>query len=148
VNLLVTMVLGGLWHGANWTFVVWGGYHGLLLGAGRVLRPVLEPVPPAIKRAATFLLVTLGWVIFRSTDLAMAGGWLGRMFGLGAGNGAVPFALAVWVAAGLLLVNALPETWDFRFGTRLRWAPVYAAGFLIAYLFVNQAQTVFLYYQF
>jgi len=42
----------------------------------------------------------------------------------------------------------LPETWEIRLGTGLRWAPVYAAGFLIAYLFVNQAQTVFLYYQF
>jgi alginate O-acetyltransferase complex protein AlgI len=148
VNLLVTMVLGGLWHGANWTFVVWGAYHGLLLGAGRLLRPVLEPVPAAIKRGATFLLVTFGWVIFRSTDLGQAGDWLGRMFGMGAGTGAVPFALAAWVAVGLLLANLLPETWDFRFGTRLRWAPVYAAGFVIAYLFVNQAQTVFLYYQF
>jgi hypothetical protein len=70
------------------------------------------------------------------------------MFGLGAGTGVVPASLVLWVIAGLLLVNLLPETWDIRFGTRLRWAPVYATAFAIAYLFVNQQQTVFLYYQF
>ncbi len=148
VNLLVTMLLGGLWHGANWTFVVWGAYHGALLATGRVAGPVFAPVPNVLKRAGTFLLVLFGWVIFRSTDLTMAGDWLGKMFGVGAGTGAIPLALAVWVALGLLLVNLLPETWDLQFGTRLRWAPVYAAAFLVAYLFVNQAPSVFLYYQF
>ena len=78
----------------------------------------------------------------------MAMDWLGRMAGAAAGGGAVPFALAVWVAVGLLLVNTVPETWDIHFGTQLRWAPVYATTFLIAYLFVNQQPTVFLYYQF
>jgi alginate O-acetyltransferase complex protein AlgI len=148
VNLLVTMVLGGLWHGANWTFVIWGAYHGLLLAAGRLARPVFAPVPDAVKRAGTFLLVLVGWVLFRSTDLTMAGVWLGRMFGVGSGGGAVPAALVAWVLVCLALVHLLPETWDIEFGTRPRWAPVYACAFLVAYLFVNQAQTVFLYYQF
>jgi alginate O-acetyltransferase complex protein AlgI len=148
VNLMVTMVLGGLWHGASWTFVVWGAYHGALLALGRAARPVFAPLPDALKRAGTFVLVLFGWVVFRSTDLTMAGVWLGRMFGLGAGEGVVPAALVGWVAACLVLSQVLPETWEVRFGTRRRWAPVYAAGFLFAYLFVNQAQTVFLYYQF
>jgi alginate O-acetyltransferase complex protein AlgI len=148
VNLIVTMLLGGLWHGANWTFVVWGAYHGTLLAIGKRAGPAFASVPAALRRAGTFLLVLFGWVIFRSTDLGMAGEWLGRMFGLGAGTGVVPASLVLWVIAGLLLVNLLPETWDIRFGTRLRWAPVYATAFAIAYLFVNQQQTVFLYYQF
>ena len=60
----------------------------------------------------------------------------------------MPVALVGWVVVCLLLANLVPETWEFEFGTRLRWAPVYAMVFLIAYLFVNQQQTVFLYYQF
>lgn len=148
VNLLVTMLLGGLWHGANWTFVVWGAYHGSLLALGRLAGPAFDAVPHALKRAFTFLLVLFGWVIFRSTDLTMAGDWLGKMFGIGAGAGAVPVNLVAWVVVALLLVNLVPETWDVQFGTRLRWAPVYATAFLIAYLFVNQQPTVFLYYQF
>jgi alginate O-acetyltransferase complex protein AlgI len=148
VNLLLTMLLGGLWHGAAWTFVIWGAYHGFLLALGRVARPVFEGVPDAVKRAGTFLLVLVGWVLFRSTDMSMAMVWLGKMCGIGAGSAAVPAALVAWVLVGLVLVNVMPETWDIRFGTRLRWAPVYATAFLIAYVFVNQAQTVFLYYQF
>jgi len=148
VNLLVTMLLGGLWHGASWTFVVWGAYHGSLLALGRLAGPAFSGVPEALKRAFTFLLVLFGWVIFRSADLPMAVDWLGKMFGIGAGTGAVPVNLVVWVVVGLLLANLAPETWDIPFGTRLRWAPVYATAFLIAYLFVNQQPTVFLYYQF
>jgi alginate O-acetyltransferase complex protein AlgI len=148
VNLLVTMVLGGLWHGASWTFVVWGAYHGVLLALGKLGQPAFAALPDVVKRAGTFLLVVLGWVVFRSTDLAMAGEWLGKMAGFGEGGGAVPAALLAWVVVGLALVNLVPETWEIHFGTRLRWAPVYATAFLIAYLFVNQQPSVFLYYQF
>jgi len=147
-NLLFTMALCGLWHGANWTFVAFGVYHGVLLVAGRLVRPAVAAVPGGVKRAATFLLVVVGFVIFRSRDLGMAGEWLGRMFGRPGGEGAVPPSLVAWVALGLTLVNVVPETWDLRFGTRLRWAPLYATAFLFAYLFVNLQQTVFLYYQF
>ena len=62
-NLILTMLLGGLWHGANWTFVVWGAYHGTLLVLGRVVRvprrssAVLEPAWTLL----TFLAFCLGW---------------------------------------------------------------------------------------
>jgi alginate O-acetyltransferase complex protein AlgI len=147
-NLIVTMLLGGLWHGANWTFVVWGAYHGTLLALGRLMGPLVAPLPELVRRAGTFLLVVLGFVIFRSSDLGMAGAWLGKLVGIGAGSGDVPAVLVAWIAAGLVLVNLAPETWDIRFPTRLRWAPAYATAFLIAYLFVNQQASVFLYYQF
>jgi alginate O-acetyltransferase complex protein AlgI len=147
-NLLATMLLGGLWHGASWTFVLWGAYHGVLLALERLLRPALEAVPRGVLRAATFVLVVVGFVIFRSSDLAMAGVWIGKMLGAGGGAGEVPVVLVLWVAAGLILVNLAPETWHIRFGTRLRWAPVYAAALLVSYLFVNQQPSVFLYYQF
>ena len=75
LNLMVTMLLGGLWHGASWTFVAWGGYHGALLVAQRALESVpffaawtqrTGPLTRLIKTALTFYLVVLGWVLFRA----------------------------------------------------------------------------------
>jgi alginate O-acetyltransferase complex protein AlgI len=73
VNLFVTMLLGGLWHGANWTFVVWGGYHGTLLAIQRLVpkswaHPALRPATTLM----TFLLVCVGWVLFRAQTFADA----------------------------------------------------------------------------
>ena len=148
INLMVTMLLGGLWHGANWTFVIWGGYHGALLILDRGLEPWSARLPAVLRRAITFVLVVIGWVLFRSTSLAMAGTWLTAMAGLGPGGGASPRALVGWALVGLLAVNTLPETWDIPFGVTRRWAVVYAVGFFIAYFFLNETPTVFLYYQF
>ncbi|MCB9762432.1 MAG: MBOAT family protein [Alphaproteobacteria bacterium] len=79
-NLLATMVLGGLWHGANWTFIVWGAWHGLALAIQRAI-PVR--LPPAAKPAAialTFHFTTLGFLIFRAHDLGQVRDLLTRMF--------------------------------------------------------------------
>jgi alginate O-acetyltransferase complex protein AlgI len=148
VNLLVTMLLGGLWHGANWTFVVWGAYHGMLLIVERTCDPWLGRVPEALRRAGTFVLIVFSWVLFRSDSLGMAWQWMARMVGIGAGTQGVPFPLVALVALSMVAVNTLPESWDVRFGTRYRWAAVYALGFFFAYLFVNGRNSPFLYYQF
>jgi len=75
-NLLLTMTLGGFWHGARWTFVVWGVYHGLLLALQRAL-PLPRWASGGIARpfamAATFVGICLGWVFFRAQTLADAG---------------------------------------------------------------------------
>ena len=90
VNLLVTMVLGGLWHGASWTFVAWGGLHGLYLVVERAIRGWLG-VPrgdPASMWARaglgliTYLLVNVTWVFFRAKSFAAAAGILAGMVGL------------------------------------------------------------------
>ncbi len=73
-NLMITMLLGGLWHGANWTFVAWGGYHGLLLCGYRLLgaddlqrrQPVWIKLP---KVGLMFLLTMFGWLLFKATSL-------------------------------------------------------------------------------
>jgi alginate O-acetyltransferase complex protein AlgI len=74
VNLFVVMLLGGLWHGAAWTFVIWGALHGALLMAERLrgARPAYWRMPPWARVAATFALVLITWVFFRSADLAAA----------------------------------------------------------------------------
>ena len=80
-NILITMLLGGLWHGAAWTFVIWGCFHGCLivathqLSASRMFRSFSESQQWAlrlVKWAMTFYLVLIGWVLFRAPDLAAA----------------------------------------------------------------------------
>jgi alginate O-acetyltransferase complex protein AlgI len=89
VNIMLTMLIGGLWHGANWTFVVWGGLHGVFLlvnHAWRGLRGEREPTPLGqwSGRILTFVLVIFAWVFFRSESFAAAR----RMFdGMAGRNG-------------------------------------------------------------
>lgn len=148
VNVLSTMLLGGLWHGANWTFVLWGAYHGGLLILERHLESWWSGLPLVARRGGTFLLVVVGWVLFRAESLSMAVEWLGKMAGIGDAPGGVPMVFAAWIFVALVAVNIVPETWDMRLGVGLRWTIVYAACFFVAYLFMNERKTVFLYYQF
>jgi alginate O-acetyltransferase complex protein AlgI len=87
VNLMITMLLGGLWHGANWTFVVWGGLHGLYLAVERMAteafgaRPIFKTLAFRLAAAAlTFVLVCVAWVFFRAADFAGATRILVSMF--------------------------------------------------------------------
>jgi len=68
------MLLGGLWHGANWTFIVWGAYHGILLALERKLgkNSLYNRTPKIIQVAITMLLITFSWVIFRSENITIA----------------------------------------------------------------------------
>jgi alginate O-acetyltransferase complex protein AlgI len=147
-NLMVTMLLGGLWHGASWTFVFWGGYHGLLLALDRTFQPVLQKIPRICYRGITFLLVVIGWVFFRSTDFHMASSWLRQMFLPTSISWSVAPGAVAWVICSLLVVLFVPETWDIRFSTRRRWAVAYGIAFALTYPFINGSPSVFLYYQF
>ncbi len=77
-NLMLTMLLGGLWHGANWTFVIWGAIHGLGLSVERLGRPrdgrspASGPTAIWAKRAVTFAIVCLAWIFFRATSVSAA----------------------------------------------------------------------------
>ena len=81
-NLAVVCVLCGLWHGANWTFALWGLYHGLFLILERVTG--IRDIPPEkyrmVRRLTTLFIVTVGWVVFRSEDIFHAVGFLEVMF--------------------------------------------------------------------
>jgi alginate O-acetyltransferase complex protein AlgI len=80
-NLFLTMLLGGLWHGANITYIVWGAWHGMWLAIEKMLGINTSPrsLNP-IRWALTFLLVVMGWVIFRAENLHVAGRMYGAMF--------------------------------------------------------------------
>jgi alginate O-acetyltransferase complex protein AlgI len=92
-NLLLTMLLGGLWHGAKWTFVVWGAYHGILLAFHKLYLEVTSRSASfarirerraykALAIAVTFTLVALGWVLFRAPTFDAASRMLTSMFQL------------------------------------------------------------------
>lgn len=100
VNLLLVMLLGGLWHGANWTFVLWGAWHGLFLVVERYLgkRRLWRPIPAMVAVPKTMLIVIVGWVLFRATDVGAAWTTLGGM--LGANGWALSEGFA-WEITGL-----------------------------------------------
>jgi alginate O-acetyltransferase complex protein AlgI len=68
-NLFITMILGGLWHGASWMFILWGAFHGLLLAAYLPLKGKLSQFPLVFRRLLLFHLVCFGWMLFRAENL-------------------------------------------------------------------------------
>ena len=111
LNLMVTMLLGGLWHGAGWTFVLWGGLHGIYLVANhgwhalkkRIGLPSMGTFGRFSGRAITFLSVVVGWVFFRADDLDSA---LSVLKGMAGWNGVIfpDFWLPKWGAFGQWLI--------------------------------------------
>ncbi|CAA7612117.1 MBOAT family protein [Magnetospirillum sp. UT-4] len=104
LNLVLTMTVVGLWHGANYTFLVWGAYHGMLLVGHKVIRDRSWrlPLPAPVKAVTVFILVALGWVFFRSPDMATATQILGQAWS--GERGAATLALAPLVMVPLVIV--------------------------------------------
>jgi alginate O-acetyltransferase complex protein AlgI len=160
-NLMVVMVLGGLWHGAAWTFVLWGAWHGLFLALERRRRRTLEAEgrrPAAV--AATMAVVIVGWVLFRSTSLRQALGMVAGMIGLhglrlsGAfrwqlgGLELVVLALAllgVYVGPWLARRAAWRGTWEPALAGRLAVIPLFLLALLRT---AAESFSPFLYFQF
>jgi alginate O-acetyltransferase complex protein AlgI len=118
LNLIVTMLLGGLWHGAAWRFLIWGGLHGLYLIVHQEWQRRAPPwarLPSIPAQALTLLAVMLAWVPFRAPDLAATVAMLRGMAGL---NGfAVPaplMALVPWLGHVARAVPVLPALGDAR----------------------------------
>ncbi|MFI5325631.1 MAG: MBOAT family O-acyltransferase [Candidatus Rokuibacteriota bacterium] len=150
-NLMATMVLGGLWHGASWTFAGWGAWHGALLVAHQSLPAWERRLTPFWQRNVTFLLVTLGWVLFRSHDFTQAGGWFAGLAGAHGLTGAWTWdltALLGLVALGLVIVRACPNSLELPL-ERLGPVPQVGLGLTAAAaLLLMNYGSKFLYFQF
>jgi alginate O-acetyltransferase complex protein AlgI len=151
-NLFLTMLLGGLWHGAAWTFVVWGLYHGALLaGSSYLTRLGLAPPSRSLAVATTFLSVVTGWVLFRAQSLTEAMAMLGSMSGLRRPEGGSMHLVDTWamVLTGSALVACFcaPNTWQLRF-PRTRLAGALLAALLVACILRFAQPTPFVYFQF
>ena len=117
-NLLLTMLLGGLWHGASWNFVIWGGYHGSLLAAERFFgRRQFEQPPSAFaypfRALLTFVLVSVGWVFFRAATLSDSAYVMGQLFA-GARHGSISI-IPIWLR-GLAVASLGIAILEERFG--------------------------------
>ena len=104
LNLSVVFLLCGLWHGASWTFVLWGVFHGALLIAERAgWGRVLARLPVGVQHVQTVLWVALGWVLFRAPTLPSAATYFRALVGLGAPSDLVQLASTVTPGVALAL---------------------------------------------
>ena len=163
-NVFIVFFLSGLWHGANWTFVAWGLYNACLLAIPILLgirrkkdehTPVLRELPQIL---CTFVLVTIGWTMFRSNSITDGIGYLGRLFTLvpsihlsdltmGKAASMWCFCLVVieWMTRDRRYALEQPSSGILRH-TTVRWLLYYVLFFII-FLFHGQSQT-FIYFQF
>ena len=154
-NLFITMVLGGLWHGASWLFVIWGAWHGVLLIVHKVYRrifPVAKDDRPGIIRhffhvLLTFHVVAAGWIFFRSPSLDVAGQILTQIF-----TNFRPEAIPSFVSGYAVIFVALvvgyllhfaPHRWSQWLQRELSWSPlvVKAAILALVLFFVLQVRS-------
>lgn len=151
-NLMITMLIGGLWHGANWTFVVWGGYHGLLLVAYHWLSKFQFAIPKPISLLSTFFAVVVGWVFFRSPDISTATHILHSMFTPTSGElieNAALFVSIIVISGSIAMVG--PNAFEYHENRRESFASqaltAIVLGFAIA-LIAGARESPFLYFQF
>jgi alginate O-acetyltransferase complex protein AlgI len=156
-NLLITMLLGGLWHGAKWTFVVWGGLHGGVLAAERIwdrYRPEGWPrCPKLLALLVTFHIVVIGWIFFRAETFEGATAYLGGIL-----KGGVESAVTTPLMLALILfglaIHFTPPYLGQTIALRVRRLPAPALGLLtgIVILIIDamrfEGVAPFIYYQF
>lgn len=159
INLVLVMLLGGLWHGASWNFLIWGGIHGCYLAFERALgkENLFHRFPKLLQICITFFIVVIAWVFFRADTLPDAFRYLTSMFGCGVSpeSGTVvagliynPYYLSNFVLAGLVIWG-LPQSWDFT--RKLNWWKICwcVAVFLVALVaLTTQSYNPFIYFIF
>jgi D-alanyl-lipoteichoic acid acyltransferase DltB (MBOAT superfamily) len=154
-NLMITMLLGGLWHGAAWTFLLWGGIHGTALSAERFARERLGgfSLPAWAAWLVTFNVVCVAWVFFRAPDLDTAFGVLG---GLGLSGPAPLVTLPlVFLIVAAVAIQAVPGGWWRDAEAWLVARPVALQGLMVGAVIVaadaavgQQGVAPFIYYRF
>lgn len=167
-NLWIVFLLSGLWHGAAWTFVVWGAYQGLFLSLDRLFwSKVVARLPALVSVPITFLLLNIGWAFFRSADLEGALTFLGRLFVAGVPTeGGAPLLMArvlshrglvtMVVAALICFLPGLPRAarvLEIASGRDpLRLVPATALGLVLFVLsfcsLANSGYNPFIYFRF
>ena len=159
INLALVMLLGGLWHGASWNFLIWGGIHGGYLAFERAQgkASIYRKLPKFGQLLVTFFIVVVAWVFFRADNLPAAWRYLGCMFGWVANDGHAsvargliyaPYYLVNFVLAGAVIWG-LPQSWDFT--RRLTWCKLLwcVAVFLTALAaLTTQSYNPFIYFIF
>jgi alginate O-acetyltransferase complex protein AlgI len=163
-NLLITMTLGGLWHGASWTFVLWGVLHGVLLIVHRGFRAVCEQRPrleallqtaagTVLRVGLTFGVVMLAWVLFRASDFSSALTVFEHLFSRHAGLKSDLHDSSLWqILAVLLVCHGVARFGLWRWAVERLPAPALGLGYAVvltlALLLTPDAGKAFIYFQF
>ena len=150
-NVVVTMLLAGLWHGANWTFVVWGGLHGLALAVNGAWARAGLRMPVLLGWGLTLLFVVAGWVLFRAPDFTTAVAVWRGMVGLeGLGSVKVDHAVAFVAGTAAALLGPTSQQVALMRLEPLRWlaVPVGVALLLLILQAGTRAPSEFIYFQF
>ncbi len=172
INLMLTMLLGGLWHGASWTFVAWGGLHGLYLWVEKFVRDKFSKPSnmPAIATAGvsvsntsgsfmyalfTFFLITLTWVFFRAGTFTQAWQMLGSMFGIIDDGSALLKSIdiiKVWVIISITVVTHwwMRDTSVLTLAYKIPWwvLSIAWAAMVLAIILAQESSSAFIYFQF
>jgi alginate O-acetyltransferase complex protein AlgI len=159
LNLMIVFLLCGLWHGAGWTFIVWGAWHGFWLVTERALgrKPFYATLPASARMLVTLFLITIGWVIFRAETLAEAWRLLAVMFMPTAAQGGSTLLSAIIYTRGHLLLMSVcavlvfQPVQGFDWTRRLDWSRVLVPASLFALSLMTlfaQSFRSFLYFQF
>jgi D-alanyl-lipoteichoic acid acyltransferase DltB (MBOAT superfamily) len=142
------MALGGLWHGAALNFRAWGTYHGALLAGTHEARERGGRLPRPLAVAVTFVLVMVGWVLFRMRTLDGIREVYAGMLGLHGFGGGIPGHLLAYLAVSAAIIFGLPEEWRWSYARwRLAWVVATAALFAVAISSVYTAHP-FIYFRF
>jgi D-alanyl-lipoteichoic acid acyltransferase DltB (MBOAT superfamily) len=161
-NLMLTMVIGGLWHGAAWTFVFWGFYMGLLLVLHRLAQPLLDRIKPtdAVDKACwtglrifvTFHLVCLGWLFFRAGSMEQALGMLSAIahrFAIPASAYILPISLAILPLLIVQIAQYLSDDLDIIGRTPWYVRSVFYTACFYAFVLAGEfGGSQFIYFQF
>ena len=158
-NLILTMLLGGLWHGASWNYVIWGGIHGSMLAFERSQgrESFYHNLPRPLRVALTFLIVVVAWVFFRAPDLKGAVLYLGSMFGLRHAQPSADLVGAIFykpyylisLAVAAIVIWAGKQTWDWT--QQMTWpktAVCCGLGWLALAVMATQEYNPFIYFIF
>jgi alginate O-acetyltransferase complex protein AlgI len=151
-NMMLTMLIGGLWHGANWTFVAWGGYHGVLLVVYRMAPHIWDALPRVAAQSLMFVLVLVGWVFFRAPDFTSAGHILRTM--LTPALGTVPSDSGVLVTLLVLAAYlAMVSRNAFELNAQRTWTRGWQTAMAVSFgaclaVMAGGRNSPFLYFQF
>jgi alginate O-acetyltransferase complex protein AlgI len=155
--LMTTMLLGGLWHGASWNFVIWGALHGSVLAIERLWREFRpkswKPLPHVLGVIITLHIVLLGWIFFRATSFDSALAFLSGIFTAGGGATLLTPALLGMILVGMSFHYAPPYTIQ-RVAMRVRSIPAVWVGLAVGVLILvvdamrPEGVAPFIYYQF
>ena len=149
-NLMITMVLGGLWHGAAWGFVLWGALHGVGLVGERALRGRVD-APAWLRWAVVFNVVVLGWVLFRTQSLASRGtflrGWRTPVPPLSGRRRSSPWSLRDRSPAPARPIRSSACACGWR-ACPPRWAPGSRVVAVVGATVPSQGVPPFIYFQF